>query len=93
RWEYGLPARAEAELAWVQHALAHLREGGTAVLLMPPAAAARHMHPALTSVRQPIEEMGRRMTQLLLDEIAGRAPGDERPSVVLPTELVVRDSS
>ncbi|MFG3405920.1 LacI family DNA-binding transcriptional regulator [Streptomyces sp. NPDC048142] len=54
---------------------------------------ARHMHPALTSVRQPIEEMGRRMTQLLLDEIAGRAPGGERPSVVLPTELVVRDSS
>lgn len=54
---------------------------------------ARHMHPALTSVRQPIEEMGRRMTQLLLDEIAGRAPGDERPSEVLPTELVVRDSS
>lgn len=54
---------------------------------------ARHMHPPLTSVRQPIEEMGRRMAQLLLDEIAGRAPGDERPSVVLPTELVVRDSS
>ncbi|MET9765782.1 LacI family DNA-binding transcriptional regulator [Streptomyces sp. NPDC006415] len=54
---------------------------------------ARHMHPALTSVRQPIEEMGRRMTQLLLDEIAGRAPDDERPSVVLPTELVVRASS
>ncbi|MGW4837780.1 LacI family DNA-binding transcriptional regulator [Streptomyces globisporus] len=54
---------------------------------------ARHMHPALTSVRQPIEEMGRRMAQLLLDEIAGRTPGDERPSVVLPTELVVRDSS
>ncbi|MFD8951936.1 N-6 DNA methylase [Streptomyces xanthophaeus] len=41
RWEYGFPARAESELAWVQHALAHLREGGTAVLLMPPAVAAR----------------------------------------------------
>ncbi|MBM7056870.1 LacI family DNA-binding transcriptional regulator [Streptomyces durocortorensis] len=54
---------------------------------------ARHMHPALTSVRQPIEEMGRRMARLLLDEIAGRAPDDERPSVVLPTELVVRASS
>ena len=36
RWEYGFPARTESELAWVQHALAHLREGGTAVLLMPP---------------------------------------------------------
>ncbi|MFD6529040.1 N-6 DNA methylase [Streptomyces sp. NPDC060184] len=41
RWEYGYPARAESELAWVQHALARLRPGGTAVLLMPPAAASR----------------------------------------------------
>ncbi|MEU4168690.1 N-6 DNA methylase [Streptomyces sp. NPDC026665] len=41
RWEYGFPARAESELAWVQHALARLRDGGTAVLLMPPATASR----------------------------------------------------
>jgi SAM-dependent methyltransferase len=41
RWEYGLPPKTESELAWVQHALAHLRPGGTAVLLMPPAAANR----------------------------------------------------
>src|SRR5690606_13886602 len=41
RWEYGLPARTESELAWVQHALARLTDGGTAVLLMPPAAASR----------------------------------------------------
>ncbi|WP_424215526.1 N-6 DNA methylase [Streptomyces sp. BI20] len=41
RWEYGFPARTESELAWVQHALARLRDGGTAVLLMPPAVAAR----------------------------------------------------
>jgi hypothetical protein len=41
RWEYGFPARTESELAWVQHALARLRPGGSAVLLMPPAAASR----------------------------------------------------
>ncbi|MFE4519417.1 N-6 DNA methylase, partial [Kitasatospora sp. NPDC056783] len=41
RWEYGLPPRTESELAWVQHALAHLKENGCAVLLMPPAAASR----------------------------------------------------
>ncbi|MGW5653121.1 N-6 DNA methylase [Streptomyces humi] len=41
RWEYGFPARTESELAWVQHALARLADGGTAVLLMPPAAASR----------------------------------------------------
>ncbi|MCW6003763.1 SAM-dependent methyltransferase [Micromonospora sp. CPCC 205371] len=41
RWEYGSPPRTEPELAWVQHAVAHLRPGGRAVLLMPPAAASR----------------------------------------------------
>lgn len=41
RWEYGFPARNESELAWVQYALARLADAGTAVLLMPPAAASR----------------------------------------------------
>ncbi|WP_229070994.1 N-6 DNA methylase [Actinoplanes sp. DH11] len=41
RWVYGLPPRTEPELAWVQHAIAHLKPGGTAVLLMPPSAAGR----------------------------------------------------
>ncbi|WP_433450853.1 N-6 DNA methylase [Streptomyces sp. CA-142005] len=41
RWEYGFPARTESELAWVQHGLARLADGGSAVLLMPPAAASR----------------------------------------------------
>ncbi|WP_217142390.1 N-6 DNA methylase [Streptomyces sp. AC627_RSS907] len=41
RWAYGVPARAESELAWVQHALAHLSPGGYAALLLPPATAGR----------------------------------------------------
>ncbi|HMA45945.1 MAG TPA: N-6 DNA methylase, partial [Frankiaceae bacterium] len=41
RWVYGLPSKAEPELAWVQHCLAHLAVGAPAVLLMPPAAAER----------------------------------------------------
>jgi SAM-dependent methyltransferase len=41
RWAYGFPARAESELAWVQHALAHLTPGGYAALLLPPATAGR----------------------------------------------------
>jgi len=45
--------------------------------------------PPLTTVRQPIQEMGRRAAQLLLDLIAGQ----EVPQrVALPTELVVRRS-
>jgi DNA-binding LacI/PurR family transcriptional regulator len=60
-------------------------------------AIARHMDPPLTSVRQPIEEMGRRMIDLLLGEIADRRPSAsrdlERRQVVLATELVARTSS
>lgn len=60
-------------------------------------AIARHMDPPLTSVRQPIEEMGRAMIDLLLTEIADRRPAGaaapERRHAVLPTELVVRTSS
>jgi len=41
RWAYGLPARSEPELAWVQHALARLVPGGVAVMVMPPAVASR----------------------------------------------------
>ncbi|GAA1554637.1 N-6 DNA methylase [Kribbella sancticallisti] len=42
RWEFGgLPPRTEPELAWVEDALAHLRPGGLAVILMPPVAAWR----------------------------------------------------
>ncbi|MFF4312416.1 N-6 DNA methylase [Streptomyces sp. NPDC001507] len=41
RWAYGVPPRAESELAWVQHALAHLTPGGYAALLLPPAMAGR----------------------------------------------------
>ena len=41
RWIYGLPPRSEPELAWIQHCLAHLTPGGTAVLLLPPATAER----------------------------------------------------
>ena len=41
RWDYGLPPKSEPELAWAQHALAHLKPGGRAVMLMPPALASR----------------------------------------------------
>ncbi|GAA2439118.1 N-6 DNA methylase [Streptomyces mauvecolor] len=35
RWAYGVPGRSDSELAWVQHALAHVSQGGGVVLLMP----------------------------------------------------------
>jgi len=47
--------------------------------------------PRMSSVRQPIEEMGREMTRLLLEEI--RNPGQAARRVILDTKLVVRGSS
>jgi hypothetical protein len=77
RWEYGLPTRAESELAWVQHALARLRPGGTAVLLLPPAVASRRT--------------GRRIRAALLRRNALRAvialPAGAAPPHSLPLHL------
>ncbi|MEV5975532.1 N-6 DNA methylase [Streptomyces sp. NPDC052114] len=43
RWAYGVPPRGDSELAWTQHALAHVGPGGFAVVLLPPATAARSL--------------------------------------------------
>ncbi|MFB9905032.1 LacI family DNA-binding transcriptional regulator [Allokutzneria oryzae] len=51
---------------------------------------ARRADPPLTTVRQPIDEQGRRMVRMLLDAVSGD-PADE--AVTLPTSLVVRQSS
>jgi len=52
--------------------------------------AARHLSPPLTTVRQPMHEIGRRAAALLQERIGGlrRQPRHD----VLPTELVVRAS-
>ena len=49
------------------------------------------IRPALTSVRQPIEEMGHEMARLLIDAVGGREPVSRR--VILATELIRRASS
>ncbi|WP_229067890.1 LacI family DNA-binding transcriptional regulator [Actinoplanes sp. DH11] len=51
----------------------------------------RYSDPPLTTVRQPIAESGRMMAQLILRLIAGDE--DVPGSVVLPTELVLRESA
>ncbi len=52
---------------------------------------ATNTDPPLTTVRQPLDAMGREMTRLLLTQIDGKTP--EETSVVLPTELIVRAST
>jgi len=50
---------------------------------------ARHLHPPLTTVRQPMQELGATAFEVLYSKIsAGKAEAD----VVLPVQLIVRDS-
>ncbi|MBV8457455.1 MAG: LacI family DNA-binding transcriptional regulator [Acetobacteraceae bacterium] len=53
--------------------------------------AAAQAHPALTTVRQPMEGMGRSAMNTLLAMIAGLEAA--APRIMLPTELVVRQST
>ncbi len=53
-------------------------------------AAAHHVRPALTTVRQPMREMGERAVRMLLARIAD--PGAPRQALVLPTRAVIRRS-
>lgn len=76
-------------------ALTVLRERGVAVpadiavVGFNDIVTARQIHPALTTVHQPIEALGREMTRMLLALIRG-----ERPTpLILPTELVIRESA
>jgi LacI family transcriptional regulator len=55
---------------------------------IPQAALVR---PALTTVRQPLEQMGRVATQMLLDML--KNPGKEISRIELPTELIIRGST
>jgi DNA-binding LacI/PurR family transcriptional regulator len=50
---------------------------------------ARHTSPPLTTVFQPIQQLGREMGRMLLDLIDGQRPSP----LILPTRLVVRESA
>ncbi|RKN40503.1 LacI family DNA-binding transcriptional regulator [Streptomyces hoynatensis] len=65
--------------------------GDVALVGFDDSSLAQHMDPSLTSVRQPMEGMGRAMTRTLLAEIGNEGP--DHPGLVLPTELVRRASS
>ncbi|GAA2589202.1 LacI family DNA-binding transcriptional regulator [Winogradskya consettensis] len=78
-------------------ALRILRERGlrtpqdVAVVGFDDSVVAAHTDPPLTSVHQPIEQMGQEMVRLLLSKIDGIEPSD--PEVVLTTSLVIRGSA
>lgn len=50
---------------------------------------AAHFHPALTTIRQPLQASGAALVKALLERTTGKKPS----AVLLPTGLVIRDSS
>jgi LacI family transcriptional regulator len=53
--------------------------------------AAEHVHPGLTTIHQPIYQIGQQVTRLLLDMIAGNPP--EQSGTLLLPRLIVRGST
>jgi hypothetical protein len=91
RFAHGLPPRTEPELAWLQHALAHVRPGGLAVLRLPTAVATRRpgrriranllRAGALRAVLTVDDETESRPVDLWV--LRRPVPGDPPPSVLL----------
>jgi len=52
---------------------------------------AEHLMPALTTIRQPVYQVGLRSAQRLLDSL--RKGEQPRGAEVLPTQLIIRDSA
>ena len=53
---------------------------------------AAYLHPALTTVHQPYEEIACQAVELLLEMIRDRAIPQPAPHVIIPPQLVKRDS-
>lgn len=92
----GLDAVFVASDLMADGALQALRRAGrrvpddVAVIGFDDIARAQYTDPPLTTVRQPIIEIGRRLASQLLRLVAGE---DIEPSLTLPTELVLRTSA
>ena len=52
---------------------------------------ANHLRPSLTTLRQPVWEVGRTVINLLIAQLRGEQPAPQR--ILLRPELVVRESS
>jgi LacI family transcriptional regulator len=63
--------------------------GDVAVTGFDDVPVARHLHPPLTTVRQPIRELGATAFEVLYSRISA---GGGEPDVMLPVRLMVRES-
>jgi LacI family transcriptional regulator len=96
-WSRGITAIVAANDLMAAGALRELAESGIrvpeeiSVVGFDDAPLAEMVSPALTTVRQPLQEMAQKAVSLLLARIAGEDGEVQRH--VLPTELVVREST
>jgi DNA-binding LacI/PurR family transcriptional regulator len=66
--------------------------GDVSVVGFDDIALSRFSVPSLTTVRQDFQRMGSELVRLVLDQVRGIA-SDETPHIVVPMELIVRDST
>ena len=50
-------------------------------------------HPFFTAIAQPAYELGHEAAKLLIAQISGNIPADSCQEIILPTELIVRETS
>lgn len=81
---------AEAAVRALRHARRAIPDD-VAVIGFDDSPSSRSMNPPLSSIRQPIEAMGRAAVDLLMHRI--EAPDDPPRNVILQPELVVREST
>lgn len=53
---------------------------------------AKYLHPSLTTICQPMYEMGLNAGKLIVEKLEGKKESRVKRRIILPTEIVVRDS-
>jgi hypothetical protein len=74
RWEFGIPAPRDGELAWVQHCYAHLRPGGVAVVAVSPRTC---VQPSGRQIRAALVRSGALRDVIALPPGMGSLPGTD----------------
>ncbi len=74
RWEFGIPAPRDGELAWVQHCYAHLRPRGVAVVAVSPRTC---VQPSGEHIRAALVRSGVLRDVIALPKGMGSAPGTD----------------
>ncbi|CAM5312685.1 SAM-dependent methyltransferase [Streptomyces badius] len=92
RWEFGVPAPRDSDLAWVQHCYAHLRPRGLAVIAVAPRTC---VQPSGGHIRAELVRSGALRDVIALPKGMGSAPDTEfclwvlqRPYDAAATETV-----